>query len=67
MLSKHLPLTEKLKKKKKGNWTLSAGDFCLHQRYSAVTSCLFVSLPVTVVMWLEEQEALLWTQLVPVQ
>lgn len=24
------------------NWTLSAGDFCLHQRYSAVTSCLYL-------------------------
>lgn len=26
---------------KKENWTLAAGDSCLHQRYSAVTSCLF--------------------------
>lgn len=26
---------------KRRNWTLAVGDFCLHQRYSAVTHCLF--------------------------
>lgn len=45
-----------------GNWT-SSTSVCSRSTVQSPA----VSLPVTVVMWLEESEVLLWKRLVPVQ
>lgn len=64
LLCKHLPLTEN-KQKKEMETRSYLQEISVCKRGAVQLPAVF--LPVTVAMWLDEQEALLWKQLIPVQ